>query len=329
MRLAALAFSTALCAAPALAQLVPYQPPAPFNPSLRAAPPVFPEGEFRAAPPAQAGGGAKPKGGDFLIQGANNFRKVADLPKDHPDVALSRMVGQLWFNIEDKKWAPLCSGSLVGPNVFLTNFHCVVDLETGTPFAPTRLAVVMDHYVEGQLGGEGALAIGAMVLKSDFVLDYALIALDRPLGETFGWLDFELDPSALERVTAVKIIQHPDGRSKEIVIEETEVVQRQWPFIHYLADTEGGSSGSPVFELDGRTIIALHHAGIEGKFNEGIEAPRIAAEAALYLPQPKTAQAGPQGGAPAPSAVRPGASERLGGGAAGGVGAGAKPLFGN
>lgn len=260
------------------------------------------------------------------MQGDANFRKFADLPPDHPDVALSRMVGQLWLNVEESKYAPLCTGSLVGPNLFLTNFHCVVDLETGTAFPPTKLAIVMDHYVQGQLGGEGQIAFAAMVLKKDFVLDYAIVALDRPLGEALGWLEFEIDPAALDRVQAVKIIQHPAGRSKEIVFEDTQIVQREWPFMHYLADTEGGSSGSPVFAVDARKIIALHHAGMENAFNEGIEAPRIAAEAALYLPQPATAQAAPQAAA---SAARPLTDERFGSGAAGPVGGGARSLFGD
>ena len=35
-------------------------------------------------------------------------------------------------------------------------------------------------------------------------------------------------------------------------------------FLHYMTPTEPGNSGSPVFEVDGWGVVALHHAG----FNE-------------------------------------------------------------
>jgi V8-like Glu-specific endopeptidase len=55
--------------------------------------------------------------------------------------------------------------------------------------------------------------------------------------------------------------------------------------LHYLTDTQQGSSGSPVFDAQGR-LIGLHHAGgtpqqVIGKppmaKNEGIRIPRVVA----------------------------------------------------
>jgi endonuclease G len=58
----------------------------------------------------------------------------------------------------------------------------------------------------------------------------------------------------------VNIIQHPDGRLKEIAIHNNNVVNRVGPYLHYRTDTEPGSSGSPVFNNQWE-VVALHHAG--------------------------------------------------------------------
>jgi endonuclease G len=63
------------------------------------------------------------------------------------------------------------------------------------------------------------------------------------------------------------IIQHPRGRYKEVVLRENRLVARDETaqVLHYIADTEPGSSGSPVFNNDWETI-ALHHWG--GPYHE-------------------------------------------------------------
>ena len=96
-------------------------------------------------------------------------------------------------------------------------------------------------------------------------LDYTLIAVGerlsgpRTLAE-FGWcpLSDAGDKHVLGEVA--NIVQHPDGRYKEVVLRENLLVARLAEVLHYLADTEPGSSGSPVFNNEWKAI-ALHHWG--------------------------------------------------------------------
>ena len=76
------------------------------------------------------------------------------------------------------------------------------------------------------------------------------------------------------------IIGHPGGRDLELSLHDNLLLGCNDSKLHYRTPTEGGSSGSPVFEAADWRAIALHHAGgtfkrLEGKgppyeANEGI-----------------------------------------------------------
>jgi V8-like Glu-specific endopeptidase len=121
------------------------------------------------------------------------------------------------------------------------------------------------------------------LLATDERLDFALLKLSQPLGAQLGWL--MLDPSGAEKNNAVKVIQHPQGRSKEISRKKSTIVKETSEVLHYLADTEGGSSGSPVFALNGTTVIALHHVGSKN-YNEGVRMDKIIPHISKYLWSP-------------------------------------------
>jgi tetratricopeptide (TPR) repeat protein len=56
----------------------------------------------------------------------------------------------------------------------------------------------------------------------------------------------------------VRVIGHPSGRGLSFSVNE--LLDHQAPKIHYRTATEGGSSGSPVFNQEWK-LIGLHHAG--------------------------------------------------------------------
>ena len=77
---------------------------------------------------------------------------------------------------------------------------------------------------------------------------------------------------------AVNIIQHPGGAPQQVALRDNFLLARAAEseaanVLHYTADTDGGSSGAPVFN-DEWQLVALHHGAAEDEsgtpVNEGI-----------------------------------------------------------
>ncbi|MGB3280355.1 MAG: serine protease, partial [Pseudorhodobacter sp.] len=84
-----------------------------------------------------------------------------------------------------------------------------------------------------------------------------------------GWSEM-IGPSGKALVSErVNIIQHPQGRPQELALRDNRIVDLVDAFVHYRADTQTGSSGSPVWS-DSWDLVALHHASI-GPLNEDEE----------------------------------------------------------
>lgn len=87
----------------------------------------------------------------------------------------------------------------------------------------------------------------------------------------------------------LNVIGHPSGRRKEVALQENTVTGIFPNVVRYTADTEPGSSGSPVF-TNGWDLVALHHAGgdqaANGTWlnNEGMRIDRIVADLQANVP---------------------------------------------
>lgn len=163
------------------------------------------------------------------------------------------------------------SGFLVGPGLFLTNHHVVP-----TKDAALQMAVEFD-YENDDAGLQRPVTLFSLDPQVCYVsdptegLDFALITIgqrlsgDKPI-DAFGFLPLSdaTDKHMLGEIA--NIIQHPQGKLKQLVVRENNVVARDETVqvLHYLGDTEKGSSGSPVCNNDWEPI-ALHHWGEPAK----------------------------------------------------------------
>ena len=229
-----------------------------------------------------------------VIIGDPDFEKMRDLPTDSQDYILGTKVG--WFIVPQRNnpgrvW--ICTGFLVGPDLFMTNHHCIHDDDGLLPLGSA--AIFMDYYQERDDDPTrgGLTARVSEIVKMDAEKDYALLRLNAPIGNTYGWLELDTTITLPGPGQHVKIISHPQGRSKEIVRRNSEMlgVFDATPYILiYLADTEPGSSGSPVFLRDGTGVIAIHHTGLsdpqtrEPLANAGSLMSHIVPEIQQFLP---------------------------------------------
>jgi hypothetical protein len=111
-------------------------------------------------------------------------------------------------------------------------------------------------------------------------LDYALVRLqDKPLKEVAAGAELKgqslwdlmlkgkhrgylvLSPDFIKSEDRVNIIQHPGGDPMKVVMTQNRIIDDMTKTrVQYLADTDHGSSGSPVCNQKWE-VIALHHSG--------------------------------------------------------------------
>lgn len=175
---------------------------------------------------------------------------------------IARAVGRVAYRNE----TPLGTGFLIGNGLFITNHHVIPSQAlTG------QLAIDFDYELD--LVGNRRSVTRFLIDSTVFVtdpdtqdgLDYTIVAIgalfqgDLPI-ESFGWSGLSDAGDKHMLGEFANIVQHPSGRYKEVVLRENRLVGRYDNALHYVADTEPGSSGSPVFNSEWRPI-ALHHWG--------------------------------------------------------------------
>ena len=184
--------------------------------------------------------------------------------------------------------SPIGTGFLISPHLLITNNHVLGSATEGRDFA-AEFDYELDVDNQPVTVTRFALAPDQFFLTDDRDnLDYTVVALGQRLAgnrdlASYGGLPLSAARNKHALGDFVNIVQHPDGRLKEAVVRENELVGRPsgvGTVLHYVTDTEPGSSGSPVFNVLWE-VVALHHWGgphrdlIDAK---GVRVPRTVNE---------------------------------------------------
>jgi V8-like Glu-specific endopeptidase len=175
------------------------------------------------------------------------------------------------------------TGFLVGPGILLTNRHVLdySDIQGDSLLSIVANAVAeFDVEIVPEVIAPGKtrlvsstpavfrLAPQTLLLTDAWnALDYVLIALEsksidgqHDISE-YGYNRLSADMGKTVTGEPVFIIQHPNGESKKISLLNNRMMIRdeKSSYLYYEADTEPGSSGSPVFNRQWE-VVALHHS---------------------------------------------------------------------
>ncbi|XP_068744421.1 uncharacterized protein [Montipora capricornis] len=140
----------------------------------------------------------------------------------------------------------------------------------GSESEAKNVEVIFD--LEGKNPGESTVILRPDdTFRTHKVLDYTFVAIHKDSLDYF--VKSQITPIMLDQEINltmgefISIVQHPGGKPKQLSQDRISSVDR--PYIKYEADTEPGSSGSPVFTSKDMKAIAIHVPGREGAFNKG------------------------------------------------------------
>jgi len=194
-------------------------------------------------------------------------------PLSGPIKSAGRSVARLMIQRDDDLPVP-CTGFLVGPDLLMTNRHCI---RSGSEAGNTDVQFDYDK--------DGAQPVQAGVkelLLTSCDLDFVLLRLDTSFAckNAACSTAFERPPLALARnatltpgQTKLVAIQHPDGEAKQVSVTGCVADQLAMmgssstltDFAHK-CDTKPGSSGTPLQLLSDSgavgAVVGLHHLGV-------------------------------------------------------------------
>lgn len=171
---------------------------------------------------------------------------------------------------------------LIAEGLLLTAHHNLWE-EDGTRAQAVEVIFDYERAAGGAQRVSKTVGVDLAAARGEAEGDWALLPLAQPEeARPFA----PLAEAAAAKGDRVAIVQHPNGMVKQVSLHNNLVLGAELARLTYLTDTEGGSSGAPVFNNDWE-VVALHRAGVEVKkplrrnliYNEGTPIAHVRARA--------------------------------------------------
>jgi endonuclease G len=196
-----------------------------------------------------------PAGGfEKIIEGEPTFLDVSFLQRG---VELAPAVVRLLVTLDGEQF--FGTAFRVSADLFLTCHH-VLFAESGNPATDVDVWFGYERTFSGSTKAHVSIPGRVDTILGDPVHDWAVIRLTGPMPDGIPVIRLSGAP-AVRADDRVYIIQHPYGGVKKIGMIHNVVRYVNDDVIRYWTDTEGGSSGSPVFN-ERWQVVGLHQRWI-------------------------------------------------------------------
>jgi Trypsin-like peptidase domain len=172
-------------------------------------------------------------------------------------------VGFMMSSWGSVNWA--CSGVLVAPDLFLTNWHCGAPPTFTSDDGYWSPQIVEDTIIDFSWDDDDLSReyIAAECVAADKALDFAILKV-RAIDSAEEARPAVLSSRPVKSGDPIRIIHHPAAMRKQTSdcqVVDAPYKEQPTDFTHR-CDTEAGSSGAPVFDSQGN-VVGLHHHGFE------------------------------------------------------------------